>query len=504
MNDSEFTFSNIFPPLAMSVSNVVVNDQGEVAGTYLDATGASHGFTYSNGVYINFDALDGLGTTVTAINNSGELTGYFEYLGTEVDNNSSLEGFYGDPGSIQALPPGFFGVRPSSINDSGQIVANEGEGIAVFNTTPGSNYNFQLYESSLSAISINNAGDIIGNAYYYSGEKGFAAASDGTTQIIAFPGSVSTPILSDSTSVSAESQTGEIVGRVIMSYVDYGFSDVSGVYSLLSVGYNPTSINSAGDIAGTVSGDAPNGTGDVGFIDNDGNIQTIAVPGAISTDVTGLNDSNEVVGIYEDASGVYYAFSATQVPACYCPGTLVLTARGERPVEKMRIGDSVITASGECRPIVWIGHRSYAGRFLAANPAVQPIRFRSGSLGGGLPQRDLLVSPEHAMFLDGLLIPARCLVNGSTIIQERGLERVDYLHVELDTHDVVLAEGAASESYLDDDSRGVFHNASAFAALYPDAPPPAGFCAPRMESGFELEAIRARLVMVAGEIKTAA
>ncbi len=108
--------------------------------------------------------------------------------------------------------------------------------------------------------------------------------------------------------------------------------------------------------------------------------------------------------------------------------------------------DTVVTASGQHRPIKWIGKRNYAGRFLAANPAVQPIRFRSGSLGGGLPRRELLVSPEHAMFLDGLLIPARCLVNGSTIIQERGLERVDYLYVELDTHDVLLAEGASSES----------------------------------------------------------
>jgi hypothetical protein len=139
----------------------------------------------------------------------------------------------------------------------------------------------------------------------------------------------------------------------------------------------------------------------------------------------------------------------------------------------------------------------YAGRFLAANPNVHPIRFHAGSLGTGLPRRDLLVSPEHAMFLGGVLIPARCLVNGSTIVQERGLERVDYFHVELDTHDVLLAEGAPSESYLDDDSRGMFHNVSEFAALYPDAPDPGLFCAPKVDEGYELEAIRQRLSVVA-------
>lgn len=190
--------------------------------------------------------------------------------------------------------------------------------------------------------------------------------------------------------------------------------------------------------------------------------------------------------------------------ACYCGGTLILTVCGEVAVEDLAIGDTVVTWDGERRPIRWIGQRTFAGRFLAANPRVQPIRFRAGSFGSALPRRDLLVSPEHAMFLDGLLIPARCLVNGTTVIQERCLDRVDNFHVELDSHDVVLAEGAPSESFMDDDSRGMFHNASEFDVLYPDAGRPDGFCAPRVEQGAQLEAIRQRLAGVAGEIALAA
>ncbi len=179
--------------------------------------------------------------------------------------------------------------------------------------------------------------------------------------------------------------------------------------------------------------------------------------------------------------------------ACYCQGTLILTDKGEVAVEELAIGQVVVTATGANRPIRWIGRRSYVGRFLAANPRVHPVRFQAGSLGGGLPRRDLLVSPEHAMFLDGVLVPAHLLTTGGTIVREHGLERVDYVHVELNAHDVLLAEGAASESFLDDDSRGAFHNASEFALLYPDAPGAGDFCAPRVTEGYQLEAIRQRL-----------
>jgi hypothetical protein len=90
-------------------------------------------------------------------------------------------------------------------------------------------------------------------------------------------------------------------------------------------------------------------------------------------------------------------------------------------------------------------------------------------------------------------------VNGVSIIQAEKVERVDYFHIELDSHDVILAEGAWSETFVDDDSRGMFHNAHEFATLYADdARRPARYCAPRLEQGFEVEAIRQRLVQLAG------
>ena len=177
--------------------------------------------------------------------------------------------------------------------------------------------------------------------------------------------------------------------------------------------------------------------------------------------------------------------------ACYAAGTLIATDRGERAVEALAIGDIVVTAAGRHRAIKWLGRRSYGGRFLAANPGIMPIRFAAGSLGDGLPRRDLLVSPEHAMGLDGELVPARCLVNGSSIAPVQGLERVDYTHIELDSHDVILAEGAASETFVDDGSRAMFHNAGEYARRYPGAM--AAVPLPRLEEGPTLRALLLRL-----------
>ena len=176
---------------------------------------------------------------------------------------------------------------------------------------------------------------------------------------------------------------------------------------------------------------------------------------------------------------------------CYCAGTRIETVRGAVVVESLVVGDWVVTAAGPAEQVRWIGRRSYAGRFLAGRPALMPVVIRAGALGRGVPQRDLRVSPLHALFIDGVLVPASCLLNGTTVIQERDCRRVDYFHVELRQHDVILAEGAPAESFVDDGSRGLFQNAAEFGGMDEMAPP--AYCARRVEGGAELEVIRRRM-----------
>ena len=189
--------------------------------------------------------------------------------------------------------------------------------------------------------------------------------------------------------------------------------------------------------------------------------------------------------------------------ACYARGTAIRTDQGNIPVEDLKIADRVATFDGNTRPIRWIGRRAYGGRFLASNPAVQPILFKAGSLGRYQPRRDLRVSPRHAMFLEGCLIPAECLINGSSVLRDTACTEVEYFHIELDSHDVVLAEDTPSETFVDDNSRGMFHNQAEYRMLYGDLPRmPAVYCAPRIEDGERLEEIRRAFGLMPTEYAT--
>ena len=130
---------------------------------------------------------------------------------------------------------------------------------------------------------------------------------------------------------------------------------------------------------------------------------------------------------------------------------------------------------------------------------ILPICIKAGALDDDLPRRDLWISPHHAMYLEGVLIEAKDLVNGVTIIQAERVDKVEYFHVELETHNVIFAEGAFSETFVDDDSREMFHNAPEYRVLYPAAvTTTAQYCAPRLRDGYEVEALRRRIALRAG------
>jgi hypothetical protein len=192
-------------------------------------------------------------------------------------------------------------------------------------------------------------------------------------------------------------------------------------------------------------------------------------------------------------------------PACFAGGTRIATTRGDVAVESLAIGDQVLTARGGTRPIRWIGHRHLNVAAGADPEALRPVRIRAGALAPGVPARDLVLSPEHALYFEAIhaLTPIACLINGTTIAADAAMTEVTYYHIELDRHDVVLAEGAPAESWLDTGNRGAFANAPAGAA--DGAARPADHYAtlgyaPLLTGGPALDAVRATLARRAAEL----
>lgn len=244
---------------------------------------------------------------------------------------------------------------------------------------------------------------------------------------------------------------------------------------------------------------------------------TIDVPGTITGTVNGstlsLQSGGAAVASLNIGSGYAtsnFTFASDGAGGtligvvCYARGTRLLTAHGERPVEQLRPGDTVTTLAGAEAAIRWVGRRRID---IARHPqpdSVRPVRIAAHAFADGLPHRDLLVSPEHALFVDGVLIPAHRLLNGSSVTQDAPAA-VEYFHVELDRHEVLLAEGLPAESYLDTGNRTMFANAP-LVALHPE-PAASGSpdaLAPLVLEGPVLDAVRARLAARAPALSRAA
>jgi hypothetical protein len=185
---------------------------------------------------------------------------------------------------------------------------------------------------------------------------------------------------------------------------------------------------------------------------------------------------------------------------CFLEGTRIATPAGERAVETLGIGDVISTADGGIAPVRWIGRRTLVAEgaqgYRFADPLVYlPIRIRAGALGDDLPARDLLLSADHAVLIDGLLVQAGALVNGVSVIRETGLpESFTYYHIELADHALILAEGVPAETFVDNVTRMGFDNWAEHEALYGSEPSIAEMPYPRAQSQRQLPPeIRARI-----------
>ncbi|WP_282170250.1 Hint domain-containing protein [Ruegeria atlantica] len=193
-------------------------------------------------------------------------------------------------------------------------------------------------------------------------------------------------------------------------------------------------------------------------INNNGSMNTNSAEqgyflGFIGGSVPPLNTTLTIIELTDNGPDI----PVDTVVPCFTKGTLIETPDGMRPIEALAVGDEVVTMDRGPQRIRWIGARALTGQELSEKPKLRPIRIAAGTLGSGLPQRDLLVSPQHRMLVRSaiairmfntseILVAARALVGVPGITVEENAESVEYFHMLFEQHEIVFAEGAPSES----------------------------------------------------------
>ncbi len=186
-----------------------------------------------------------------------------------------------------------------------------------------------------------------------------------------------------------------------------------------------------------------------------GNIKSIDITRTVVND-DGTTSSDGTIS-FKDGSPDLEFLSIECIIPCFTPGTAIATPRGERLVEELQEGDKIITRDNGIQEIRWIGQRPMNWADLAANPHLKPIRIARGSLGNGLPERDMMVSPQHRflvvndrtqLYFDEheVLVAAKHLLDHRNILSVDSIG-VTYVHFMCDRHEVVLANGAWTETF---------------------------------------------------------
>ena len=190
---------------------------------------------------------------------------------------------------------------------------------------------------------------------------------------------------------------------------------------------------------------------------------------------------------------------------CFAAGTRIATPRGVIAVERLREGDTVLTISGKPQVIQWIGCRTLDCNRHMSPMRVKPIRIAPHAFGENRPRRALLLSPDHSVFVEDVLIPIKHLLNDTTVTQI-DVATVTYYHLELPRHDVVLAEGLPAETYLETGARFAFENGGGAMELHPNFAPDEARVgmvwqnfsyAPLLGTDGQLDRVRARLALQA-------
>jgi hypothetical protein len=341
-------------------------------------------------------------------------------------------------------------------------------------------------------VFIHGGAGTVTNAGTINGSSGYAVslATGFQNRVIVDPGAVFVGTVSGGTASDATLELASSASKGTLSglgtqFTNFGTLAFDPLASWLVV--TNTGITSS-IIDGFIAGDTIDITGFTAT-----SISTLTGnKGIVLTNSGGTHETLSFGGSISNFGFTSGSFGTDLTTICFCVGTQIGTPAGEEPVEKLKVGDLVLTAHNGPRGITWIGK----GKVLATRgrrSAATPVIVRKGALADNVPNRDLYVTKAHSLYIDGVLIPVEFLVNHKTILWDDRAQEVEIYHIELDSHDVLLANGAPAESYRDDGNRWLFQNANSGWDLPPQEP-----YAPVLTGGLVVDAAWKRLLERAG------
>ena len=462
---------------SVAPGGVVTNDVG---GTILGNT---------NGAYIRPDG---------SLFNSGVISATY---GAKV-NGGVVNNYAGATLSGVSYGVQFVGAGGTLIN-SGVIQSGVGARagtVAIVNETGGiiTRYGYHYGVALGSGETLTNAGTISSTGTQFGGAANLAVDLSGDDRLIVDPGAVFVGYISTRGGSNANNTLELASATSVGTLTGLGTSIAN--FPTINFDTNANWLlggNTAGLTGAAINGFAPGDTIDLtGFVATSKSfssnqlVLTNSLNAHVTLDMVGTFTTSSFT-IQSDTSGG----TLIETPICFCPGTRILTDRGEVVVEALAVGDLVMTLGGMARPIVWIGR----GRALATRgrrTAATPVIVHKGALADNVPNADLRVTKGHSFYLDDVLIPVEFLVNHRSIVWDDRAQEVTMYHIELETHDVMVANGAPAESYRDDGNRWLFENANGLWDQ-PAKPP----CAAVLTGGPVVDAVWLRLLQRAGPRK---
>jgi hypothetical protein len=506
-------------------TGTVVN-YGSIASTFdagikLESGGSATNATSAliTGGYRGVRVYGGAGTVVNFGSIVGTIAGVGTYgFGVELESGGSVSN--AASASIAGSTLGVYLSAGGTLTNAGMIVGNSGTAVVL----GGTGSNLLVLDPGFGFSGLVSGGASASNTLELASGASVGTLTDLGSSYVGFGqvtvGAFASWMLDGTNTVSSGQTLTELSGA---SLIDTGTLVNDGAIAL-----DPSTMTAAGltgtgsvtieagstlDAQGTIAGGetlAFGGSGAYLHLDNPGSVagsvtnfdfgETIDLKGV---DPTSVNYAGDLLSFSGGSFALSLASAGTVTASasedgadvtllCFCANTLIQTPSGERPVQELAVGDEVTTHRGDTRPIVWIG----TGKVLATRGrrnAATPVIVRRGALAHNVPHRDLRVTKGHSLYLDDVLIPVEFLVNHRSIMWDDLAQEVALYHIELATHDVLVADGAPAESYRDDGNRWLFQNTNSGWALPPQEP-----CAPVLTGGPVVDAACRRLLERAG------